>query len=147
MDCAHGVKMEDPGAPLADAQLAGMLKTTLAAHGDAPIRAVRLRIYGGMPQGVVITGEPEAHQRVFNAETGRPASLTEPGYPPQHFPFGWQAHQIAKQIHRGDFIGLPGRFMDLFAGLSLIYLTVSGAVMYFDLWRRRKKAGRTALVW
>jgi hypothetical protein len=32
---------------------------------------------------------------------------------------GWQAHQIAKQVHRGDYIGLSGRWMDLAAGLSL----------------------------
>jgi uncharacterized iron-regulated membrane protein len=108
---------------------------------------LRLRIYGGMPQGVIVSGEDEAHQRVFNAATGKRVSETDPGYPPQHFPFGWQAHQIAKQVHRGDFIGLTGRWMDLFAGLSLIYLTVSGAIMYFELWKRRRQTGRPGLLW
>ena len=148
---ASGIPLEDPGAPLGDDQLPAMLGTTLAAHrtvvGDTPPRVVRLRIYGGMPQGVIVTGEPEARQLAFNAVSGRRASLTEPGYPPQHFPFGWQAHQIAKQVHRGDFIGMPGRWMDLFGGLSLLYLTVSGAIMYLDLWQWRRQSGRGALLW
>jgi uncharacterized iron-regulated membrane protein len=148
---ASGVQMEDPGAPLGDNELPAMLDATLRAyartHGATPVRVLRLRIYGGMPQGVIVTGEPEARQLVFNAATGQRASLTEPGYPPQHFPFGWQAHQIAKQIHRGDIIGTTGRWMDLFAGLALLYLTVSGAVMYFELWQRRRKSGRGSLLW
>jgi uncharacterized iron-regulated membrane protein len=148
---ARGVALEDPGAPLRDSDLPPMLSTTMAAYrrayGSQPVRVVRLRIYGGMPQGIVVTGELEAHQVVFNARSGKRASETEPGYPYQHFPFGWQAHQLAKRIHRGDIIGLTGRWMDLIAGLSLIYLSVSGAVMYVELWQRRRRSGRGAFLW
>lgn len=84
---------------------------------------------------------------MFNASTGRRVTETEPGYPETGFPFGWQAHQLAKQIHRGDFIGLSGRWMDLIAGVSIVLLSLSGAVMYFDLWNRRRRTGRRALVW
>ena len=101
-----------------------------------------------MPQGVVVTGlGDDTQQTVFNAVTGRRVGLTEPGYPPTGFPFGWQAHQIAKQIHRGSYIGLSGRWMDLFGGLSMVYLSLSGAVMYFELWNRRRRSGRRALLW
>lgn len=148
---ASGVPIEDPGAPLTDQQLPGMMSATLAAYRgsyrDTPLRAIRLRVYGGMSQGVVISGGPEAQQLVFNTSNGRSASMTEPGYPPQHFPFGWQSHQIAKKVHRGDFIGLSGRWMDLFGALSLLYLTISGGVMYVELWRRRRKAGRAGVIW
>lgn len=142
-----------PFSPLRDADLAAMLATTLHAYADSPdvarpIKALRLRTYGGMPQGVVIAGlGDDTQQLVFNATNGSRVSETEAGYPQTGFPFGWRAHQVAKDIHRGDFIGLPGRWMDLFAGLSLVFLCVSGAVMYFDMWTRRRRAGRTALVW
>ena len=136
---------------LQDGDLPAMLQTTLAAYQrmapDGGVRGLRLRVYGGMPQGVVISGETEARQIVFNALNGRRASETEPGYPPSLFPFGWQAHQVAKQIHRGDIIGLPGRWMDLFAGLSILFLSVSGAVMYLDMWKRRRSTGRRGLFW
>jgi uncharacterized iron-regulated membrane protein len=148
---ARGELVLDGNAPVHDSELSSMLETTLDAYRRsqvaAPIRVMRLRVYGGMQQGVIVTGEEEARQLVFNATSGRRAGTTEPGYPPQHFPFGWQAHQIAKQVHRGDIIGLPGRWMDLFSGLSLIFLSVSGAVMYVDLWQRRRRSGRASLLW
>ncbi len=84
---------------------------------------------------------------VFNAETGKSMSLTEPEYPKTHYYLGWREHEIMKQIHRGDAFGVPGRFMSLFAGLSLIFLSISGAVMYIDLWRRRRRGGKAALFW
>lgn len=88
-----------------------MLQTTLRAYQvavpDVPARVIRVRYNGGMPRGVIITGEAEARQLVFNAATGRRATETEPGYPASGFPFGWQAHQWAKSVHCGDFFGMP----------------------------------------
>ena len=141
----------DVSSPLTDAELTPMLHTTLAAYRavspTAPIRVLRLRYFAGMPQGVIVTGGEVATQLAFNTATGRLASLTEPGYPATGQPFGWQWDQTVKNIHRGDFIGLPGRFISLFTGLSLLFLTVSGTAMYFDLWNKRRKAGRHGLFW
>ena len=138
--------------PLQEAQLPGMLSTTLSVYraslASLQLKVVRLRVYGGMPQGVVIVGDgDDTQQVVFNAVTGQRAGLTEPGYPPTGFPYGWQAHQIAKQIHRGSFFGLSGRWMDLFGGVAIVYLSISGAVMYVDMWNRRRRAGRPSLLW
>lgn len=140
----------NPFSALADGDLQAMLATTLGAYKRSmaaqPIKALRLRIYAGMAQGVVIGGLGDATgQLVFNATSGQRASETEPGYPESGFPFGWQAHQIAKDIHRGDFIGLPGRWMDLFAGAAIVFLSVSGTAMYLQMWTRRRRIGRTAL--
>ena len=133
----------DPSTPLQDAHLPSMLAVTLAgvqsALPNAPIKVVRLRYYAGMPQGAVIAGGDETRQIVFNAENGRAVSETEPGYPPTGFPFGWQAHQTAKNIHRGGILGIPGRLMDLFAGLSLLYLSFNGIVLYVEYWKQKRK--------
>jgi uncharacterized iron-regulated membrane protein len=138
----------DASTPLRDAELPAMLKTTLAVAPGQAIKAVRLRYYGGMPQGVVVAGlGDDTRQLVFNTRTGSWASLTEPGYPATGFPFGWGAHQIAKNIHRGSFFGLTGRMMDLFAGLCMFYLSISGIVMYCDLWTRRRKSGLSNPFW
>ncbi len=134
-----------------DSRLHDMLQVTLAAAkaktGDAPLKVVRLRNYGGYRQGVVVTGGQTSEQLVFNADTGAAMSETEPGYPHAHFPFGWQAHQWAKNLHRGGVVGLPGRSLDLIAGLALIYLSLSGAVMYWQMWQRRRLNGRNQIVW
>lgn len=144
--------VDDFSSPLSDAELPAMLQTTLSAgkqtSGASPIKTVRLRYFNGIPQGILIAGDGDnTSQLVYNAQTGKPMSMTEPGYPKTHYHLGWKEHEIVKEIHRGDFFGLPGRLMDLLAGLSLIFLCVSGVLMYLDLWRRRRRGGRTALFW
>jgi uncharacterized iron-regulated membrane protein len=103
--------------------------------------------YTNYPQGIIIAGGKENRQIVFSAVTGRPMSETEPGYPPSGFPFGWQAHQLGKQIHRGDYFGLTGRFLDLLAGLALLYLCVNGIALYYELWTERRREGHKTLFW
>ena len=137
--------------PLRDAEVQDMAATTLESmrklHADTPIKALRLRIYGQMKQGVVISGGPHTDQWVFNADSGRPASLSEPSYPASGFPFGVQVHENIKHFHSGDMFGLTTRLMNLFGGLSLLFLAISGLVMYFDMWAQRRKSGRNNLLW
>ena len=148
---AGALRFADASSPLAMGELPAMLQTTLdafrARQPEASIKVIRLRYFAGMPQGAIITGESEPRQLVYNALTGRRVSMTEPGYPETGQPFGWQEHQLMKQIHRGDWLGLPGRAMDLIAGLSIIFLSLSGIAMYLDQWIRRRRGGRTGFLW
>jgi uncharacterized iron-regulated membrane protein len=52
-----------------------------------------------------------------------------------------------KHFHSGAMFGLSTRAMNLFAGLSLIFLSASGLYMYFDMWLKRRKGGRNNLFW
>lgn len=137
--------------PLRDAEVREMTATTLVAmqtlHPGTPIKAIRLRIYGQMKQGVVVTGGDETGQLVFNADTGQPATLSDGAYPESGFPFGTQVHENIKHFHSGAMFGIPTRLMSLCAGFSLTFLSISGIVMYFDMWRKRRKGGRNTLVW
>jgi uncharacterized iron-regulated membrane protein len=74
-------------------------------------------------------------------------SETEPGYPSTGFPFGWEGHQWLKAIHSGEIFGMTGRWFETFGGISLVYLSVSGIVIYFRMWARRRRTGRQALFW
>jgi uncharacterized iron-regulated membrane protein len=136
----------DASSPLRDSELSPMLHTTLtayrAASADAPIKILRLRVFAGMPQGIVVRGGDDVHQFSFNAVTGKRARYQGPGYPVTGMTFGWDWDQIFKKIHRGDAFGLTGRWVSLLTGLSLLFLSASGAVLYFDPWSRRRKAGR-----
>jgi uncharacterized iron-regulated membrane protein len=136
----------DVSSPLSDAELPGILRTTLTAYKGvspgSPIKVIRLRYFASMQQGIVVGGsDADTRQLAFNTTTGRKAKLYETGYPVTGQPFGWEEDQIAKQIHRGDFIGMSGRWMSLFAGLSMLFLSLSGAVMYCDMWRAWRRAG------
>lgn len=141
----------DASSRLAPAALPAMLRSTVQAYRSieptAPIRVVRLRDYGTMTQGVVITGGDVARQLAFDTATGARVSLTEPGYPGTGFPFGWQAHQWAKSVHRGDFFGVTGQMVSLLSGLAMIYLSISGIVLYVSMWRKRRQSGRIGLFW
>lgn len=144
----HGVMpvgmIGDLSRPMTARELPDMLNVTLAAYrrreGGRPVKAVRVRYFANIPQGVVIAGGAETRQFVFNARTGARMTSSEPGYPYMGFPFGWREHELMKRIHRGDILGLPGRGLDLLAGLSLIWLSASGLWMYIDLKRRRRKS-------
>lgn len=148
---AGGARQRNPIIPLHDDEVQKMTATTLAAmqrlHPDTPIKAIRLRTFGQMKQGVVITGGDKADQLVFNAENGQLASLTEPSYPNSNFPFGVQVHENMKHFHSGEMFGVSGQLMNLFAGLSLIFLSISGLTVYFDMWLKRRKSGRSNLLW
>ena len=141
----------DMSKPLGDAEVQTMTGQTLAAFSsDQPgvaMRRLRVRQFAKMAQGVVITAEEEPRQLVYNLATGKPASLSEPEYPFSGFPFGVQMHEDIKRFHRGDLLGMPGRWMNLLSGFALLFLSVSGIVMYLDMWRKRRAGGRAAFLW
>jgi uncharacterized iron-regulated membrane protein len=146
-----GGPARQPVRELSDAEVRAMTAVTMKAmqqlHSGAPIKVIRLRTFGQMQQGVVISGGSDTEQFVFNAETGEPASLTEPSYPKSGFPFGVQVHENIKHFHSGAMFGIPTRFMSLLSGLSVIFLSLSGLLMYFDMWLKRRKGGRKSLIW
>ncbi|WP_164852811.1 PepSY-associated TM helix domain-containing protein [Novosphingobium umbonatum] len=158
----HGGQFEwgpgtDASAPLSDRDLPAMLTATLAAQRatapDQPVKVIRLRYYSTMAQGVVVSGtDNETQQHVYNTATRLPVTETEPGYPESHLPLGWQMHQWAKQVHRGDYLALPGstvsgHLVHALAGLALLYLCLSGLEMYYSMWKKRRDTGRAGLTW
>lgn len=141
----------DVSAPLADRALPRLLHGTLdgyrAGHPATPIRVVRLRSFAGNPQGVVVTGGDDARQFAYDATTGAPAGLSGPNYPFTGQTFGWASDQFFKGIHRGDAFGLTGRWMSLLTGLALLFLSISGMMMYGSMWNKRRRAGRSGPFW
>ena len=141
----------DLSAPIAPSEIPNMTNVTLEAfHRLMPgtgIKVLRLRYFAAYAQGVVVANNPDTSQLVFNADTGKRMSMSEPGYPDLGFPLGWEWHQRVKQLHRGDYFGMPGRWMCTIGALALLYLSVSGVVMYLQMLARRRSQGRTGLIW
>ena len=137
----------DYSTPLTSADIHAMAGRALAAWHGGPVRVIRLRVFAGMPQAVFVSGDSQARQVVLDTRSGRAVSMSEPGYPDTVFPTGWEWHERWKRIHRGDWFGLAGRWLDLAAGLALAWLAGSGLGVYFRLWRSRRKTGRRSLFW
>lgn len=146
------VKMFADSGTVPDQQLPALLNVTLKAVQRGSFqqglpRVIRLRNYGGMPQGAVVTGGETAQQVVFNGESGEEVGLYEPGYPRTPMPFQWGAHETWKRMHRGDVFGLTGRWIDLASGLAILFLTVSGMTMYLQLHKSRRRLNRRSVFW
>jgi len=73
--------------------------------------------------------------------------LYEAGYPKTPFPFEWGAHETWKQLHRGDLFGINGRWVDLLGGAAILFLAVSGCVMYLQMYKVRRRQGRRGPFW
>lgn len=50
-------------------------------------------------------------------------------------------------LHSGKFFGMTGLVIVMLASMVLMFLTVTGLLVYLDMYRRRIKAGKTGLFW
>jgi uncharacterized iron-regulated membrane protein len=148
---APGAFEGDVSSPLRDSELSAMTQATLTAfHKAKPgvgIKVLRLRYFAGYPQGIVVADDGDTTQLVYNTATGASMGLSEKGYPDLGFPFGWEWNQRLKRIHRGDILGMSGRWTVTLSALCVVYLSISGIVLYYQAWMRRYRSGRRALLW
>ena len=114
---------------------------------QTPVRAVRARIFAGHEEAGIVTGTGFTRQKIYDIRSGQEMGLSEPHYPRSPFPLGTDVHEWVKHFHSGYLFGLPARLLDLLAGLSLIFLSLSGILMYLEMYRRRAKSGRRSLFW
>lgn len=114
---------------------------------DAKFNSVWLRVAGDLTEGIVTIGGPNPRQLTFNAVTGERLLPDSPSLPPTGYVERWDIHQIVKRIHRGDYFGFTGRWMDVACGIALLILASSAIVMYFDMMARRRKLGRSGWFW
>ncbi|HUO22603.1 MAG TPA: PepSY domain-containing protein [Caulobacteraceae bacterium] len=145
LDLHTGDRSANAISPMDDGAAPQIWRNTLHAfranETAAPLKVVRVRVFAGMPQGVVIAGAGEdTRQEVFDGRTGRPVSDSEQGFPPTGYPLGWRFHQWARRIHRGDYLGLPGRFLQAGAGVGLLIISISLLLAQFRAPRRTRAA-------
>ncbi|MGC3982978.1 MAG: PepSY-associated TM helix domain-containing protein [Steroidobacteraceae bacterium] len=56
-------------------------------------------------------------------------------------------HDQIKKWHRGNIIGVTGIFIGFFTGIALLLMSISGLILYAQMWSMRRNSGRPALVW
>lgn len=52
-----------------------------------------------------------------------------------------------KDLHSGVLLGPVGIFISILSGLAMLFFAVSGMWMYWQMFTRRKTAGRTSFFW
>ena len=113
------------------------LDTARARVPNSPITSVSLKGEGEEIQGLVtLPGDPP-RQITVDARTGR--LLRDERH---------ETESIFLRIHSGAILGEPGVVLGVLWGSALVILSITGAWVYLDMYRRRRKAsGKSGLFW
>ena len=50
-------------------------------------------------------------------------------------------------LHSGEYFGVVGKVLSALLGAVMLFFSLSGMWMYIDMFRKRKRIGRTGLFW
>ncbi|MBA3678473.1 MAG: PepSY domain-containing protein [Sphingosinicella sp.] len=123
-------------SPIYAALATRTLDTARRRAPNAPITSVTLRSADEGIEGVVsIPGEPP-REIVVDARSGRVISDEE------------HEESLVRRIHSGSILGEPGTVLGILWGLALVILSITGAWVYLDMYRkRRRNSDKTGLFW
>jgi|GEM_PF-1560831 len=119
-----------------------------AAAPHAPIVAIELVRRDATPKGLVTLGGSAPRTLAFDLRTG--AAVEDSARSGLQAGNGYFTdwHQFVKRMHRGDIIGrFAGRYVDIACGAALLYLVLSGCVLYAQLRSARARLGQSGLFW
>lgn len=141
-----GSEIEAPPSSTLDQPRAAEVGRLAAAAVDAAervrpglqVRRVELAFGSGGVRATVGLPGPFADHVALDPTTGR--VLQERRMTP-----GW--HGWLQDLHAGYRFGLVGRLISVAMAVALLVLGITGLVIYVELYRRRRRAGRTALFW
>ena len=124
----------------ADAYASMLAKTLTVARvrePKRPITSIELLLTGDEPKGVVtFPGEP-GRQITVDPRDGKVLKDEE-----------HEAESLILRIHSGEILGEPGVVLGVFWGSALVLLSITGFIVYLELYRRRRKAsGKNGLFW
>ena len=125
---------EEIGPMVTSALVAGR-----AAKPDFTPVSVTVTLAGGQPK-VALNGPGfrQAARIDYDPATGD-ATYTPP--PPASI------HGLIIGLHTGKVGGILGLILVMASGIVLVVLSVTGLLVYIDMWKRRNKAGKTGLFW
>lgn len=114
-------------------------RTLAAAQQRAPGRAlasIELLPGGDDPKAMVILAGDHARRLIVDGRDGVVVQ-DEP----------YEAESLILRIHSGAIFGEPGVFLGIMWGIALVGLSLTGAWVYLDLYRRRRKSGKSGMFW
>jgi len=115
------------------------------AGPDAALSSISLRALPGAVVGVAIDAQGLTH--AFDIATGAPADRALAARVPPLLNANMTRHQLLKDLHNGNILGLSGRAFDILTGLALLTVCLSGLGMYVQIYLSRIKQGRSNPFW
>jgi uncharacterized iron-regulated membrane protein len=131
-----------PAKPLSSEQIAAQLETALAkareAEPDFVPKRIELTVEPGQ-QATRFAIQPRGGPFVeVDHATGKVKAEMNPEMP---------LHVIFIRLHTGAIMGPAGILIMFASSLVLLFLAVSGGVLYWQMWRNRAGRGRSAVFW
>jgi uncharacterized iron-regulated membrane protein len=118
--------------------IARALATASQRLGNAPVDKITLEFKGDHPRVTIFTGKPtggEDRKVVVDARTGNLVAVEDYADKP-----------FINRLHSGEAFGDGGLVVAMLWALSLVVLTISGLVIYFQM-RRRNLTGIKRFFW
>jgi uncharacterized iron-regulated membrane protein len=82
---------------------------------------------------------------------GAKPALPQPGGgkdgPPDHRGGPPDLYHFIIDLHSGNVLGPVGKVISALLGAAMLFFSVSGMWMYIDMFRKRRRIGRTGLFW
>ncbi len=117
--------------------LAKTLEAVRAREPKRPITSIELQLAGDQPHGVVTFPGDPGRQITVDPRNGK--VLKDEAH---------EAESLILRIHSGEILGEPGVVLGVFWGSALVVLSITGFIVYLELYRRRRKAsGKSGLFW
>ncbi len=133
-----------PDVDLSAAAMAAYQKAQALAP-DAPLTGLRMAVVNDELQSTTEFGGAYPGRIIIRAADGKRLQ-GPPG--PATAQSVVDYHQFLKRLHRGDFIGnFNGRFLSIAAGFCLLFLSVSGIVMFVEQLRLQRRRGNRRWFW
>ncbi|GAB4135570.1 MAG: hypothetical protein Kow0040_20820 [Thermogutta sp.] len=120
-----------------------------AEHGDLPLREVQLRRDAAAGWVIKVKSLPTPNDRerelLWAADAGHPLGPTAGVQAYRTASGGWDWKKIVKDLHTGKLLGnATGWVWADAAGLGMIFLAVSGLLVYGKLWLAKRAQRRKA---
>ncbi len=89
---------------------------------------------------------PATAAAAARAMTATPAPGHD-GAPGKHDGPPHDLYHLIIDLHSGNYFGPVGKVVSALMGAALLFFSVSGLWMYIDMFRRRKRMGRSGIFW
>lgn len=100
---------------------------------DAPLEGMDVRLKGEHPRLVLHTAGKERWNFTVNAATGQVEAQSRD-----------EGESFIRRLHSGEVFGAAGVVLGILWGVALVVLTITGAAIYWQMWRARCRARSAA---
>jgi len=121
------------------AWFASALAGTRRLSANGAVMGIDLRFIGDAPIADVVLADPAPRRLRLDATSGRLLAGAPEG--------GRDLHGVLLELHRGAFAGRVGTGVGLACGVVLTVLSVTGFVLYLQLWWRRRAGQQPGFLW